>query len=109
MYTLKIKTYYQVKYNDYIIDKIEYYYKTRSFWNKHKLCTILLKKIGLLDVNKLDYAISMIIRKSIIVNHKNKNIYLSNGISHKPNFILYIDKPVYFNKTYEIVKLVRYN
>ena len=51
----------------------------------------------------------MIIRKSIIVNHKNKNIYLSNGISHKPNFILYIDKPVYFNKTYEIVKLVRYN
>ena len=69
----------------------------------------IVKKIGLLDVNKLDYAISMIIRKSIIVNHKNKNIYLSNGISHKPNFIPYIDKPVYFNKTYEIVKLVRYN
>ena len=70
---------------------------------------IVKKKIGLLNENKLDFALSMIIRNSIIENHINKNVYLNNGFGHKLNFMPYIDKPVYFNKTYEIAKLVGYN
>nr|WVH37939.1 hypothetical protein [Dichomitus squalens] len=88
-------------YFKYLDESFQYYFDNGSFWDSIKFLEGL-RKSRVLHPDIVSNGINLTINKCVLLSKVNQVIYSYNGTGNLHSYVVFNNRPVYFNNFYEI-------